>query len=527
MNKGRLLELIKVNLRYANPQQTNQARKKGKSGSSLTRSLLLQYLFSMAIFMVIYGMSMVLIDFSRLPGFFTYYVALFGILAFSQGITVIYNVFFESQDLQAYMPLPIPQSEIFLAKILVVSLTVMPFVFPMWVVFLLTGIRSGIFLPLTILLVTLLFLMMLAIIFGLCCVIVFGLTRTRFFKEHKKIVTSGLLVVSMVIAIGGILYMNMNSVDFETTTIDRTTISLLLPIYYIASVPFSGAGAVSLLGLIGALVIALGAVRVMVLPKLYEQLTVASTGKSSGKRRYKANQNLRQLLISYNQQLVKEPNLIMQVLSNSILMPVIFIVTFAFSGAVNLSQIDYRMTGVVFVAGIGLSAMMVNPTSFISNLISLDQENFQFIRSLPLSLRAYLRTKFQVGFALQAILSGSLALVSGGIMRLPWPMIVSLVAGTLLGTVLLCLLYFARDYRLLLLEWTNIDQLFTRGSGSMGRVLAMMATIIVSIIVLILYGFIAFYLPFWPVMIVVVVGLSLGSFAWIRHYRKTFWETFD
>lgn len=32
MNKQQFFELVRVNLRYANPQATNSARKKGKNG---------------------------------------------------------------------------------------------------------------------------------------------------------------------------------------------------------------------------------------------------------------------------------------------------------------------------------------------------------------------------------------------------------------------------------------------------------------------------------------------------------------
>lgn len=81
----------------------------------------------------------------------------------------------------------------------------------------------------------------------------------------------------------------------------------------------------------------------------------------------------------------------MQVFSSSLLMPIIFLVSFVFTGVVQLSELDERFIGVVFVAGIALAALMVNPTSFISNLISLDQENFLFVRSLPLSMKRYLR----------------------------------------------------------------------------------------------------------------------------------------
>ncbi|MFD2308265.1 ABC transporter [Enterococcus termitis] len=527
MNKKQLFELTRVNLRYANPQVTDRARKKGKSGKALTRSLINQYLLSGVLFLFIYGMSMFIIDFSTMPGLFTYYVALFGILAFSQGISVIYNVFFESQDLPAYLPLPFRQSTIFSAKILVVVLTVIPFVFPMFVVFLLTGWRSGIFPPVTLILSVILFTLIIAVTFSICCLIVFGLTRTAFFKKHKKVVTSLLLGISMAIAIIGILAMNAQSPSIESGQIDRQPIRLLLPIFTIASKPFSTAGLISFAGLLLLLALLLGIIKVLILPKLYEQLADASAATGISRRKHKKNQTLNQLLINYNKQLLKEPNLIMQVLSSSLLMPVIFIVTFAFSGALDLSRLDMRFIGVVFLAGVALAVLTTNQTSFISNLISLDQENFHFMRTLPVSMRNYMKQKFIVGLITQAILTDAIALIGGLLFHLPIPFLISLLIGASLGSYLLCLRYFARDHRLLLLDWTNITQLFSRGNGNSGLVLTMMLGIFGSIILLLLYGFAAVSLPFLPLNITVLMIVILISALSIHHYQKTFWNRFD
>ncbi|OJG24284.1 hypothetical protein RU98_GL001707 [Enterococcus caccae] len=522
-----MFELTRVNLRYANPQVTDRARRKGKSGKALTRSLINQYLLSGFLFLLIYGVTMFLIDFSQMPGFFTYYVALFSILAFSQGISVIYNVFFESQDLPAYLPLPFKQSMIFTAKILVVALTVTPFVFPMLVVFLLTGWRAGLFLPVTIILAILLFLLVLTTVFAICCLIVFGLTRTKFFKEHKKIVTSLLLGISMTIAIVGILFMNGQGSYSEAGQMDRNPITVLLPLFQIISNPFSTSGLLSLVGLLGILLLLMLAVKVLILPKLYEQLTDATTAKGAQRRKHKVNQNLRQLLISYNRQLLKEPNLIMQVLSNSLLMPVIFIVTFAFGGSLTLNHLDIRFIGVVFLAGIALALMTINQTSFISNLISLDQENFHFIRSLPISMSNYMQKKFLVGLVIQIILTGGIAVIASVLLQLSLLFGFVLVAGALLGSYLLCLRFFARDYRFILLEWTSISQLFNRGAGNIGLVITMLGSIFGSLIVLVIYGFAAMYLPFWPLNLCVLGLIVLMTILWIHHYQKNFWAHFD
>lgn len=526
MSKRQLAELTRVNLRYVNPQATDKARKSGKTGSRLTRSILNQYVLSGILFLMIYGFTMFLIDFSRMPGFFTYYVALFGLLALSQGISVIYNVFFEGNDLESFLPLPFMQSQIFLAKILVVALTIIPFVLPLMVLFLLTGWKAGIFLPVVVIASILLFSLFLMIIFSICSLIVFGLARTAFFQKHKKLVTSLLLGGSMGIAVIGILVMNNQTSTIGSGTADRGAIPFLLPLFYAVKQPFSSSGLLSWLGTIG-LAAGFGLIiKQLVLPKLYDQLT-ASNSNVGSKRKHKANQNLRQLLFNYNSQLVRDPNLIMQVISTSLMTPVIFIVAFALGGGINLSDLDGRLIGVVFLAGVALAFLTVNQTSFISNMISLDQSNFLVIRSLPISMKNYLKEKFRFGCLLQMSITSVIALLGGFLFHLLLLFILSLVLGALLGSYLLSLRYFARDYRLMLLSWTNINQLFTRGSGNLGMVAMMIGSIIISSILLLLYGLAAYTIDFWLLNVPVLLVVLLLSFGWVNYYQRTFWVRVD
>ncbi|MGX7198156.1 ABC transporter [Enterococcus olivae] len=526
MNKKQLLELTKINLLYANPQATTKARGSGKSGKKLTRSLINQYLLSGVLFLAIYGFTMMLTDFSRMPGFFTYYVALFGIIAFSQGISVIYNVFFESQDLAGYLPLPFKQVEIFLAKIVVVALTVIPFTIPVLIVFLLTGIRSGVFIGVVVLSGILQFVLFLALIFSICSFIVFGLTRTKFFKKHKKLVTSLLLVVTMGIAVIGILLMNnqTNSIDFEM--MDRSAISIFMPFFYTSAAPFSTKGLLSLLGLLTVTVIMLFLIKLTLLPRLYDQLLDASPGISTEKRTYKKNQNLRQLLLNYNFQLIRDPNLIMQVFSNSVLLPVIFIISFAISGGYDLSFLTNRFVGLVFFAGVAFSLLSVNQMSFVANIISLDKENFLFIRSLPLSMERYLREKFRFACGIQLIINSLIALLTGLIFHLPLLHLVSMILGNIFSTYILSMRYFSRDYRLLQLNWTNIGQLFTRGAGNMGMVFTMMGGILVSGILLVAYGVGTMFISFWLLDLPIFLVFFIGLYSWSRHYQQNFWSRF-
>lgn len=523
MNKQQLIELMRVNLLYVNPQMTNKAREKGKKGKNLSRYLMLQFVLSGLVFLLIYSVTMFAIDFSHMPGFFTYYVALFGLLGLSQSISVIYNIFFEGTDLQAFLPLPLKQSLLFLSKILVVAITIAPFVFPLLVLFLLTGWRAQHFFLVTIFLAFLLFALFLILIFCVASLLVFGLAQTSLFKKHKKAVTSLLLGGSMVIAVVGIMWMNHQTLDINVGLTDRRPIGLLLPFYHVMNQPFSINGLLNLGIILATVLVLLFVIRSLIVPKLINQLT-ASTTEVKVKRKHKKNQSLRQLLFNYNMQLVEEPNLILQVISSSLLTPIIFIIAFAVGGRINLSTLDIRLIGVVFVTGLVLASLTVNQTSFISNLISLDKENYLFIRSLPLSMKNYLKEKFRFGWLLQSCLSGGIAIIAGLIFRLPFLFLLSFVLGTLGGTYILSLRYFIRDYRLILLNWTNINQLFTRGSGTLGLVAMLMGTMIGGVIILGIYGITALMFSFWLVNGLVFVILVLSAFWLVRYYQKNFWE---
>lgn len=524
MSKKRLTALLKVNLLYANPQQTTKTRKKGKNGNALVRSLAMQYLGSGLLFLMVYGFTMFSLDFSQLPGYFTYYIALFSIIAFSQGISSIYNVFFESQDLPHFLPLPFRQSELFLAKIAVVTFTIVPFVLPVFVLFILTSIRVSMFIIWAILLAFGLFLLFLGIIFSICSFIVFGLTKTKLFKQHKQLMTSLLLIVSTVVAVLGILIMSWQMPETGATFTDRPVISFLLPFFYIASQPLTAKGLLGLFGLLVFLNVLVFVFSRLLLPKLYDQLIISSSNNETTKRQHKTNQNLRQLLLRYNIQLIRNPSFLMQVFTNSILMPLIFTITFAFNGQVDLRLVGLQFFGVTFLGGVALSTLMTNQTSFVANIISLDKENFSFIKSLPLSLKRYLQEKFRFACLLQLALTSSVIVIIALVFHMLFILLISTLSGGIVGTYLISLRYFSRDYRLLLLDWTEINQLFSRGAGNVGLVSTMIATVFLSAIVLFVYSLAVILLSSLGVNLAVGALFIVGSFLWYRHYQKKFWQ---
>ncbi|MEG3032701.1 MAG: ABC transporter, partial [Enterococcus sp.] len=159
-----LKALIAVSLRYSNPQVTDRLRKKGRK--NLSQAIINQYLLSGLVFLAVYGSMLFMTNFAKMPGTFTYFATLFSLLGLSQGVSVIYNIFFESKDLGSYLPLPFKQSQIFIAKNIVVALSVVPFIIPLLVLFFLTSLKSGLNIILALFISVALFIVVLLILFA-------------------------------------------------------------------------------------------------------------------------------------------------------------------------------------------------------------------------------------------------------------------------------------------------------------------------------------------------------------------------
>lgn len=527
MNSGIIKRLIGVNMLYVNPSATNQIRKKGRKGKQVLRSIVQQYLLSGVIFLAIYGLTMVMIDFSKLPGFFTYYMALFALIGFSQSLSAIFNVFFESKDLQDYLPLPIKQGEVFIAKFLAVGMTIVPFLLPLLILFFLTAFKSGYSIVFAVIGAILLFIIFFILLFSLCSLIVFGMTKTKLFRQHKKLFTSLMLGFSMVVSVGGILAINFsqNSVDHSAGVTDRHPFAIFMPFYHVMHALFTTKGLLPLVGLLVATAVLLLALRYFVVPSLYEQFSDEGSRTIATKRKRKTNQSLKTQLGSYNVQLLKNPNLIMQVLTSSLIMPVVMVGTMVTTNPIDLQTLPMTFMGVFFVAGIVFSSVMLNQTSFVSNLISLDRENFFFIQSLPLSMRKYLRQKFWVGCKIQMGIAGGVGLIIALVLKAPLYLLVPFLAGILWGTYLLSLYFFSRDYRLLNITWTNVSQLFTRGVGNYGLMLWLFGSLILGVIVVALYV-IAVVMNLNPLLLNggVMIWLAILSGAWLWINQSNFWK---
>lgn len=526
MNKKNFKTLFNVNLLYANPQYTAQLRKKGKKGKKLFRGLLNQYLLLAVVFVVAYSSMFFTVDLSNYPGYFTMYMALFALMAFAQSVSVIYNVFYESKDLEDYLPLPFKQGEVFFAKFSIVALTIFPFALPTLGIFIVTTVRAGLPLPLALLWSLFLFIVFFALIFTLYLLAVSSLTQTKIFLKHKNIFSTLMMLLSTGGMIVGILYINQSSNNYDEhgmrVLVDRPKLAPFYPFFKMATEPLGLFSILSLLFAFVLLAFLLYLIVTFIVPKFYLQshVTVVQKRKS---RKKGDKRSLSQQLFSYNVNLIKDPTLMMQFFTSSVILPICFAFPLAFSGALNLGNLSWKYAGVALMVGAMFAYLGTGNTSLVSVMISLDRENFDFIKSLPLSLKKYLQIKFWFATAFQGLLTGILMLVCGAFLKLPPLLIVTLILGNLLATLLCAWFYFYRDYRLLTLNWTNITQLFSRGGGNMVRMLTLMGGMFGGTLLTVLLGVLCTFSPILGNSLVGVTALVALSIFYF-HYEKVFWK---
>lgn len=529
MSLKNILALFKVNLIYANPQQTAAYRKKGKTGSKLFKSLLNQYLLLSLVFVVAYSWMFLTINLSEYPGFFTMYLALFALMAFAQSVSVIFNVFYQSEDLEDYLYLPFKQGEVFFAKLAIVALTILPFALPLFGVLLVTTLGKF-SLPLGILLSLVLFLLFFALMFTLYILLVSSLTQTKVFLRHKKTFSSALMFLSSFGMVAGILYINSARSSSETyindvlVLKDQFIIYPLYPFFKLATDPFSVSSLLIFIGLLVLLGIFTFILIKMIIPRFYLQANVEPVKKKAQGKGKK--QSLKKQLLTYNFNLIKDPTLLMQFFTSTIILPLCFVFPVASIGTKMFTHLPLTYAGVTFLAGGFFAFLCLGNTSLSSVIISLDRENFSFIKSLPLSLKKYLSLKFWFTTLFQLALMSLSLLGLGLFLKLPLLLIFTLLLGTILTTIIVSLFYFARDYRLLTLNWTNITQLFQRGGGNFTRMLILFGTMLVGTLFVGLFAFLSTLSPLVGNLLIFLFALGL-FIIFYYHYQKNFWEKLD
>ena len=475
MNLQAVRKLVKLNLLYAvAPAQLAAYRQKQEKNPlkkiDIPKKILRSQLMIGLIYIAFFGVLNSLVNpIGNNPVLFANMISIFSAFTFSQSFIAFYNVFYESKDLTSYRPYAFREVEIILGKAISVMMVALMGLGPIIAYFIVLPIQYGkdfwYTIPLMIINCFILLVFLGVFIFTL----VHYLTSLSVFKKYKNIISN--ILLGFVSIFSGLLYIlisNHNMVSILTKQ-ERAFIPPFEAFYAMILHPLSLDGMIGYIGWIGITVLLLVNIYYKVLPTFYEKaMEVSSIQQYSKRIRSFTLDNFSKLVRKYHIQLIKEGSIIVQgiiapsILPFLMLLPMIFGVT---REGVNLTEFfTFR-----FLLSFLLFALMFAMTnSFGNNLtsigFSLERDNFEYLKVLPIDMKKYASEKFKVLFLTQSsvpILSLSIVLL---VLRMPVLLVLTIIVTWFSISFGLSAWGFERDYRLRVPNWSNIVELQSRGN---------------------------------------------------------------
>ena len=475
MNLQAVRKLVKLNLLYAvAPAQLAAYRQKQEKNPlkkiDIPKKILRSQLMIGLIYIAFFGvLNSFMNPIGENPVLFANMISIFSAFTFSQSFIAFYNVFYESKDLTSYRPYAFREVEIILGKAISVMMVALMGLGPIIAYFIVLPIQYGkdfwYTIPLMIINCFILLVFLGVFIFTL----VHYLTSLSFFKKHKNIISN--ILLGFVSVFSGLLYIlisNHNTVSILTKQ-ERAFIPPFEAFYAMILHPLSLDGMIGYIGWIGITVLLLVNIYYKILPTFYEKaMEVSSIQQYSKRVRSFSLDNFSKLVRKYHIQLMKEGSIIVQgiiapsILPFLMLLPMIFSVT---REGVNLTEFfTFR-----FLLSYLLFALLFAVTNSIGNNLtsigfSLERDNFEYLKVLPIDMKKYAREKFKVLFLAQSSVPILLLSIVLLVLRMPVLLVLAVLVTWFSISFGLSAWGFERDYRLRVPNWSNIVELQSRGN---------------------------------------------------------------
>ena len=505
--KSAFAHMFWINLLYANPMTSSNVtgRKKFQNRERAISPLILRnYMIGTVVILVLYGAMFYGTNFFAMPSFLDSLLGIITLMNLVNNFTLFFNVFYESNDADSYMSLPISSKTVFLSKLSVVGITsaqLSVMVIPLFTKFF---YDMGSNLLVAILMGLVNFILFSAFTICLNIGLMLLMAKTSLLTKLRTKIIVILTVIAMAANIGLIILIQ----DYTRASINQSYFGLVgvsdLPISSLLIEPY---GELIFVGVAVAII----AITYLILARigikgLYKNIRRIQQGRFDGqdeKAKLKEEKSKAKLMksdgisvptkirppfkimLKHNMSLLKNGTLIAQLLV-PILMPVIVV----------LPQIGNLQHPVVnfFLQQHGVSFMMIMGTivavignagnSISAMLISLDGTMYEYIKSLPLSRKSYINMKYLTSVVIQSVLPSITLLVFGLFMEMNPIAIVAGVVTFLIFNGALALLWTIYDYNHVITHWQSVNQLITRA----GRVLPVIITLlgIIALVMLIL-----------------------------------------
>ena len=475
MNLQAVRKLVKLNLLYAvAPAQLAAYRQKQEKNPlkkiDIPKKILRSQLMIGLIYIAFFGVLNSLVNpIGNNPTLFANMISIFSAFTFSQSFIAFYNVFYESKDLTSYRPYAFREVEIILGKAISVMMVALMGLGPIIAYFIVLPIQYGKDLWYTIPLMIINCFILLVFLGVFIFTLVHYLTSLSFFKKHKNIISN--ILLGFVSIFSGLLYIlisNHNSVSILTKQ-ERAFIPPFEAFYAMILHPLSFDGMIGYIGWIGITVLLLVNIYYKILPTFYEKaMEVSSIQQYSKRVRSFSLDNFSKLVRKYHIQLMKEGSIIVQGIIAPSILPYLMLLPMFFG--IMRDEIDVtKFFTFRFLLSYLLFALLFAVTNSIGNNLtsigfSLERDNFEYLKVLPIDMKKYAREKFKVLFLAQSSVPILLLSIVLLVLRMPVLLVLAVLVTWFSISFGLSAWGFERDYRLRVPNWSNIVELQSRGN---------------------------------------------------------------
>ena len=545
MRFKRILTLVKTNLIFATqPAQLQNYRKKQAKNPSkpvnVAMKTLMQQLLFAVMFGALFGIPGAISGRSYPPLQFASTVFLFLMILVSQALPAVYNVFYESKDFESYLPYAFTELEVILGKSLSIVVATLQGFLPIVMLFGIHVYFSGGNFLLTIPIALIGALLLSATVYVLMFLLCFFLAKIPLFRKYQSVIAN---VLIFGISLGAIIgYQMILSKSVVNTFITGEMPAFLQPVlaFYNAILdPFD----MSVYPMIGFVILVFVAilllVKFIVLPNFYEAVSQTSSSNVKVERvkemELDGNKLSTKFMIRYTLRQLMEGSVLTQTIISAGILPYLLLVpaVLSFSGGpVEISFMNFLNLNTFLPF-----AMLITFIAFFNtggnNLlavgISLERENYYYLKVLPFDMHQFLERKFWILFAIQSAIPVILMTVICTVLRLPIYMTLGIILSWGIISLGLSRWGYARDLKLFTPTWTNVIELLNRMRSGVKSV----------IFAVVLFGFLfgavylLIHLPEWNRTFVwvitiayVVLILGLSIFATF-YYKKKLHELVD
>ena len=545
MRFNRILTLVKTNLIFATqPAQLQNYRKKQAKNPSkpvnVAMKTLMQQLLFAVMFGALFGIPGAITGRSYPPLQFASTVFLFLMILISQALPAVYNVFYESKDFESYLPYAFTELEVVLGKSLSIVVATLQGFLPIVMLFGIHVYFSGGDFLFTIPIALIGALVLSATVYVLMFLLCFFLAKIPLFRKYQSVIANVLIFgISLGAIIGYQMILSKSVVNTLITGEMPIFLQPVLAFYKAILNPFD----MSVYPTIGLVILVFVAilllVKFIVLPNFYQAVSQTSSSNVKIERvkemELDGNKLSTKFMIRYTLRQLMEGSVLTQTIIAAGILPYLLLLPtvlsfsggpteFSFMNFLNLNTFLPFAMLITFIAFFNTGG-----NNLLAVGISLERENYYYLKVLPFDMHQFLERKFWILFAIQSAIPVILMTVICTVLRLPIYMTLGIILSWGIISLGLSRWGYARDLKLFTPTWTNVIELLNRMRSGVKSV----------IFVVVLFGFLLgaiyllIHLPEWNRTFVwfitiayVVLILGLSIFATF-YYKKKLHELVD